>query len=155
MIHNLRQHDCRTELNDADLRATPARLAVMKLLEQAATPVDVQNVIEHLQKEHIDTDPATAFRIMNMFTEKGITKQVSFNEGKFRYELANKPDHHHLVCTQCGGVEDFSDCAIPDLERDIHKKKQFLVTAHALEFYGICSSCANKKGVEQSWKHFS
>jgi Fe2+ or Zn2+ uptake regulation protein len=134
-------HDCKTELNAVALRATPARLAVLRLLEKTDTPVDVTMIKAYLAKHHIATDPATVFRIVHMFREKGLVKQISFNEGKFRYELAAKTDHHHLICNACGRVEDFSDCAIPELERDIKKKKRFMVLSHALEFYGLCSHC--------------
>jgi Fur family ferric uptake transcriptional regulator len=136
---------CKNELRGASLRATPARIAILRLLETTAIPVDVSTVKEHLDKNHIVTDPATVFRIMNMFMEKGLVRQISFNEGKFRYELANIPDHHHLICTHCGSVEDFSDCNIPALERDIKKKKGFAVKAHSLEFYGVCASCQKKQ----------
>jgi len=135
------KHNCKEELNDASLRATPARIAVMRLLEDTEAPVDVHVIKDYLSNKHINADPATIFRMMNSFTQKGITRQVSFNEGKFRYELANRPDHHHLVCTSCGKVEPFSECAIPALEEDIKKKKKFLVKSHALEFFGICSDC--------------
>lgn len=138
-------HDCTRELHNASLRATPARIAVMKLLEETEKPVDIAIVKDYLEKEQIATDPATVFRIMNMFTEKGLVKQVSFNEGKSRYELASKPDHHHLLCTSCGRVEDLSDCAIPNLEKDIRKKKGFRVISHVLEFYGLCSICQMKQ----------
>lgn len=135
------QHDCKTELNEAELRATPARISVMRLLEASSTPVDVRMIMNHLDKENIETDPATAFRIINMFTEKGLVKQISFNEGKFRYELANQKDHHHLICEVCGRIDDISDCAIPALEKNIQKKKRFLVKNHSLEFYGLCKDC--------------
>ncbi len=135
------KHDCKAELNEADLRATPARIAVMKLLESAATPVDIQMIKDYLDDKNIKADPATVFRIMNMFTDKGITRQISFNEGKFRYELANREDHHHLICENCGKIEDISDCNIVSLQKDIEKKKHFKVTSHALEFYGLCKSC--------------
>lgn len=137
-------HNCKTELNNVALRATPARVAVMKLLEETDMPIDIQMIKGYLRKEQIETDPATVFRIMNMFMEKGLVKQVSFNEGKFRYELANKPDHHHLICSSCAKVEDFSDCAIAELENDIYEKKGFSVKAHALEFYGVCRMCQKK-----------
>jgi Fe2+ or Zn2+ uptake regulation protein len=55
-----------------------------------------------LEKNNIKSDPATVFRIVNMFTEKGLTKQIQLNEGKFRYELSSKEDHHHLICEKCG-----------------------------------------------------
>ncbi len=135
------KHDCKDELNEVDLRATPARVALMSLLENTDKPVDVQTMIEYLEKNGIKTDPATVFRIVNMFTEKGLTKQVQLQEGKSRYELAANADHHHLVCTKCGDIQDISDCNIDGLEKDIEKKKGFAVTSHSLEFFGICKSC--------------
>src|SRR5688572_15863060 len=112
MINTKFNHDCSTELRDADLRATPARVALMNLLETSDEPLDVQTMIDFLLKKAIKTDPATVFRIVNMFTEKGLTKQIQLNEGKFRYELASKEDHHHLICNSCGSIEDISDCSI-------------------------------------------
>lgn len=138
-------HDCKDELNQAELRATPARIAVMKLLETAQAPVDVNMIMDYLEGKRIKTDPATVFRIINSFTQKGITKQISFNEGKARYELSAKEDHHHLICEGCGSIEDISDCAIPELEKDIQKKKGFQVKSHSLEFYGICASCQKRQ----------
>ena len=76
-----------------------------------------------------------------MFTQKGLTKQIQLNEGKFRYELTSKPDHHHLICQKCGTIEDISDCAVGDLEKDIEKKKNFKIVSHSLEFYGMCKDC--------------
>lgn len=135
------QHDCKIELNEVSLKATPARIALMKLLEETKKPLDVHSMTVYLEKNGLQTDPATAFRIMNMFEEKGLVKHIELHEGKFRYELANKPDHHHLVCEVCGMIEDISDCNIAGLEKDIKKKKEFTVTHHALEFFGICKNC--------------
>jgi Fur family ferric uptake transcriptional regulator len=138
-------HDCKIELNEVTLRATPVRIAVMKFLEKTNIPVDVQMIKDHLVKKNVSSDAATVFRIMNIFTQKGITRQISFNEGKFRYELASREDHHHLICQNCDKIEDFSDCAIPALEKKIRRKKGFHVTSHALEFYGLCEGCQNKQ----------
>lgn len=141
MVNAKINHDCKDELNEVELRATPARVALMKLLETTDKPVDVQTMIEYLEKRDIKTDPATVFRIVNMFTEKGLTKQIQLQEGKARYELTANEDHHHLVCTKCGDIQDISDCNIAGLEKDIEKKKGFKVTSHSLEFFGICNSC--------------
>ncbi len=134
------KHDCKTELNEASLRATPARIALMQLFESTKKPLDVQTMIEYLHDKDIKTDPATVFRIMQMFTQKGLTRQLDFQEGKFRYELAGE-EHHHLMCTNCGDIEDISDCNISVLQKDIEEKKQFIVQRHSLEFFGICKKC--------------
>ncbi len=134
-------HDCKTELNEVDLRATPARIALMSFFEKAEKPLDVKEMTEYLEKKDIKTDPATVFRIVNMFSEKGLIKPIQLNEGKFRYELKAKADHHHLVCKKCGNIEDISDCNIKALEKEIKKRKNFKVTSHSLEFFGICIDC--------------
>ncbi|MBA3724383.1 MAG: transcriptional repressor [Candidatus Levybacteria bacterium] len=144
MVNVKIQHDCKDELNGVELRATPARIALMHLLETTDRPVDVQTMISFLEKKGIQADPATVFRIVNMFTEKGLTKQIQLQEGKSRYELAAQNDHHHLVCTKCGDIQDISDCNIEVLEKEISLKKKFRVTSHSLEFFGICNDCQKK-----------
>ena len=141
MVNAQIKHDCREELNAVNLRATPARIALMSLLETTDKPIDVQSMIQYLDENDIKTDPATVFRIVNMFTEKGLLKPIQLNEGKYRYELASISDHHHLVCESCGNIEDISDCSIDLLEKDIETKKEFKVTSHSLEFFGICANC--------------
>ena len=137
-------HDCSVELRDLNLRATPARVAVMNFLEEAISPVDISSVIDYLNAGGIKTDPATVFRIMNALTQKGITTPVHFQEGKTRYELSSKDDHHHLICENCGRIEDMPDTVIPTLEKEINKKTGFLAKRHSLEFFGVCAGCRGK-----------
>ena len=141
MTNNLSQHDCKEELNQAELRATPARIAVMQFLETTNQPVDAGMVLDYLKTQNIDTDPATVFRMMNDFLSKGLTKQIQFQEGKTRYELSNKEDHHHLICENCGKIESVSDNVIPHMEKEIQEKQKFLVKRHSLEFFGLCKDC--------------
>lgn len=140
-MFSFNNHDCSDELRQFKLKATPARLAVMKYLEETKEPVDVSMVIDYLRRRDVDTDPATVFRIMKAFTDKGLTKQVQFLEGKKRYELAGKGDHHHLICTDCGKIEDVEDKVMSDLEKEIFQNKHFKVKSHVLEFFGICKNC--------------
>lgn len=140
MVNTRKSHDCKQELRSASLKATPARLGVLKLLETANSPVDVSAMIDYLEKNNVEVDQATVFRIINLFTERGLTKQIHLNEGKFRYELASKKDHHHLVCKNCKKIEDIQ-CPIADIDQEIKEKTQFTVKHHSLEFYGICKIC--------------
>lgn len=137
----VKMHDCKEELRDVNLKATPVRLEILKLLEVSDKPVDVASIIYYLSNKNIDADPATVFRIINLFTSRGITRQIQLHEGRFRYELASKADHHHLICQKCGNIEDISDCNIDILEKEIDRKKGFRVSYHSLEFFGVCTRC--------------
>lgn len=134
-------HNCKEELKSANLKVTPARLGVLQALEATTTPMDVTAILTYLENYNIAADPATVFRIMNSFTEKGIAKPIQFNEGKLRYEHTGRADHHHFICEKCGSIEDISACNISALEKDIQQKKGLLITHHSLEFFGICTNC--------------
>ena len=140
-MKNQQTHDCRKELKKARLKATPARLNVLKILENTKQPIDILSIISYFKKNNVPADPATIFRIINSFTENGITKQIELNEGKFRYELANKKDHHHLICELCGKIEDIEDPIVPKFEKHIKLRHKFTVKRHSLEFFGICENC--------------
>jgi Fur family ferric uptake transcriptional regulator len=141
MIAFLKQHDCKDELQEVSLKATPARIAVMKYLETTDHPVDVNSILDYLKQKNVDADPATIFRMMHDFLQKGITKQIQFQEGKARYELSNKNHHHHLICTNCGKVEEVEGDFLKQMEEEIYKDKKFRVKDHSLEFFGLCEDC--------------
>ncbi len=144
----LNVHDCKTELNKVSLRVTPARLAVMELLEKSDKPLNLADINSYLEKKGVNADPATSFRIINLFTKKGITKKLQFLERKFRYELASKKHHHHLICLNCEKIQDIKGEFMAGWESEIREKKRFLVINHNLEFFGICNSC--QKHIQQS-----
>lgn len=136
-----KQHSCEEELRSVELKATPARIGVLAALEETTEPIDVNSLVGYLKSHHIKADKATVFRIMNSFTEKGLAVPIQLNEGKFRYEHADKANHHHFICDNCGNIEDIADCNIEELEKTLKKKKGLLVIRHSLEFFGLCKNC--------------
>ncbi|MBI2601311.1 transcriptional repressor [Candidatus Daviesbacteria bacterium] len=135
------KHDCKIELHKVALKATPARLATLKVLEAASKPLDVATIKSKLKKDGINADPATIFRMMNSFSDKGLVREINLQESKLRYEYSAKEDHHHLLCESCGSIEDISDCNIETWEKELREKKGFMIKHHSLEFFGLCKNC--------------
>lgn len=133
------QKDIMDNLKSAGVKKTPARLAVIKYLKKVKSPVDVEKIMEEVNKEN-EINKATIYRILDLYTKKGIVDKVEFGEGKYRYELQDK-HHHHLVCTNCGRVEDVEVEKITEIESRIKDKKGFLIKSHSLEFFGLCRNC--------------
>lgn len=100
-------------------------------------------MIDYLNQQEIKTDPATVFRIVNMFKEKELLQSIQLNERKIRYELSSKP-YHHFVCEQCGAIQDISDFSIKAVEDEIQEKRHIKIKSHSLEFFGLCKDCQNK-----------
>jgi Fe2+ or Zn2+ uptake regulation protein len=134
-------HDCEEELRNMHLKVTPARLGVLSILESATIPLDVSAIQTYLSKNNITVDKVTVFRILHIFTEKGLTKSIQLHEGKFRYEYADNAKHHHFICENCGIIENIADCNIAELEKEIQQTKGLLIKRHSLEFFGLCPNC--------------
>lgn len=123
-------------------RKTPAREAITEFLSLADSPVDIEQIINFLRSKSLNTNKVTVYRIIEHFYKEGIVNRLDLQEGKFRYELA-KDDHHHLICDNCGKIDTVSDTVIPEVEKEIQKKQNFLVKRHSLEFFGLCKNCQN------------
>ena len=119
------------------LKNTPSRLAILSVLTEKNRPLDVLEIFE-LTKDKADL--ATIYRTLETFYGNGLINKVEFGEGKYRYEL-RRTDHHHLICLDCGKIEDVEDRFMSDWEKEIKDKKGFLVKNHSLEFFGHCPDC--------------
>ena len=121
-------------------KKTPARLMVLEYLNNSESPVDAGQIINYLRKKHLETNKVTVYRILDFLFKNQIIERVEFGEGKYRYEL-KKNHHHHLICTNCGRVQDVEIGVIEKLEKEIQKDKNFRVQSHSLEFFGLSSNC--------------
>lgn len=124
-------------LQEKGLKTTSARLAILNYLEKQNNPIDVFTIVGQLNK---DADQATVYRILEILTQKGIISRLEFGEGKYRYEL-QKDHHHHLICTNCGQIDDIPGEFLESFDEDVKEKKGFLVKRHTLEFFGLCPAC--------------
>ncbi len=84
---------------------------------------------------------ATVFRTLRLLQDLGIVCQIVLDDGAVAYRLASGGHHHHLVCSECGSVSDFSSGDLEGLLDDITRRIGYRVDAHRLEVYGLCPDC--------------
>lgn len=133
-------------LKRMDLRRTPVRLGVLKVLAAAAQPLGVQQVLEQLP-EHTDT--VTVYRTLNTFTAKKVVHRVRGEDRTWRYALspgdaaAQAPHTHpHFVCETCGVVECLEGSAIPtNLVRTLKVADRYDVRYPEVVLHGLCPKC--------------
>ncbi len=130
-------------MNSVSIKKTPARESIVEFFSKSDSPVDVSQIIDFLREKSLSTNKVTVYRIIDFLYKNGIVDRLEFGEGKFRYE-ARKGDHHHLICTKCGKVEDIKDNYMNKLEKEIYQSKNFKVSSHSLEFFGLCKNCLLK-----------
>lgn len=120
---------------------TPGRTSIMKIFHKFTKPIDITTILSELKRMKTWINRATVFRIINFFTEQGLLKKLEFKEGKFRYELASLPHHHHIVCVKCGIIKDIENCKLNILEKKAEQMHAFAIHSHRLEFFGLCARC--------------
>lgn len=134
-------------MKNQSFRQTASRKAVLEVIGKAKTPLDIAQILEELKRRKFRIDRATVFRIIKLFTTRGIINKLEFREGKARYELATLPHHHHAVCLDCGLISDINEkeLAAVDmeaLEKQVSRKLSFKTSLHSLELFGLCQNCS-------------
>jgi len=135
------------ELKSIGLKATLPRLMILDLfhkLQQDGAPrhVTAEDVYRHLLTDGMDIGLATVYRVLTQFEQAGLLQRHHFESGKAIFELNEGEHHDHLVCIQCGRVEEFFDAEIEKRQNDIAKSRGFLVREHALYLYVECTKVA-------------
>ena len=87
-----------------ELKATPQRISVLKELDKKTHPT-IDDLYDSLKKENPSMSLATVYKNLATLKEKGVVIEVNVADGKMRYDIYSKP-HIHLVCQQCGAIED-------------------------------------------------
>lgn len=134
------------ELKSIGLKATFPRLKILDVFRKAEVRhMSAEDVYRALIGENVEIGLATVYRVLTQFEQAGLLSRSQFDSGKAVFEL-NEGDHHdHLVCTNCGRVEEFYDVEIEKRQQKIAKDHNFLLTGHALSLYGVCARCSKSK----------
>jgi Fur family ferric uptake transcriptional regulator len=134
------------DLKNTGLRVTTARVSILEVFENSSRRhLTADDVFKALINNSIDIGLATVYRVLTQFEHARILIRSNFESGKAIYELNEGHHHDHLVCIECGNVEEFVDPEIEERQHRIAKQKGFLVKDHSLTLYGSCKSCCSQK----------
>lgn len=137
-----------SDLKSIGLKATLPRLKILDLFEQSdKRHMTAEEVYRLLSDEGQDIGLATVYRVLTQFEQAGLLVRHHFDSDKAVFEL-NQGDHHdHLVCLQCGKVEEFFDSEIEKRQNRIAKERGFAIHDHSLQIYADCikENCPNRK----------
>lgn len=130
------------QLKELGLKVTLPRRKVLHILEQSKQHhLSAEDVYKALSAQGEDVSLATVYRVLTQFEASGLIRRHNFEGGFSVFELSHGEHHDHLVCVDCGRVEEFVDQVIEQRQQTIALRAKFKMTHHALNIYGICSSC--------------
>ena len=128
------------ELKSTGLKATVPRLKILDVFHTAGLRhMTAEDVFRALLQDHSDVGLATVYRVLTQFEQAGILTRSHFESGKAVYELNEGTHHDHMVCLDCGRVEEFYDAEIEKRQQSVAKAKGFEIADHALSLYAHCT----------------
>lgn len=132
-------------------RMTVPREAILNVLSNTYKHLSAEEVYMAVHKVQPNVGLTTVYRTLELLVQMGLVFKFDFGDGRARYELSEGPKgtrhHHHLVCTSCGRVVDYTDFIDEEVEllnqteKGLSKKYNFEITNHLIQFYGLCDGC--------------
>lgn len=139
-------------LKSMGLKATFPRLKILELFERSEVRhMTAEDIYRQLIVEGMDIGLATVYRVLTQFEQAGLLQRHYFDSGRAVFELNAGHHHDHLVCINCGRVEEFYD---PEIERRQHKiaeERGFAIQDHALYLYAECKkpNCPHRQHADR------
>jgi len=136
------------ELKSTGLKATLPRLKILEVFQTARDRhMTAEDVFRVLLQDRSDIGLATVYRVLMQFEQAGLLTRSNFESGKAVYELNEGQHHDHLVCLDCGHVEEFYDPQIEERQQLVASSRGFTLQEHALSLYANCTrtDCANRQ----------
>ena len=136
-------------------RLTIPRQAILDVLSKTSKHVSAEDVYFSVHRVYPGVGLTTVYRTLELLVQMGLVFKFDFGDGRARYELSEGPKgtrhHHHLVCTACSRVIDYTDFIDEEIEllnqteKGLSKKFNFKITNHLIQFYGLCDRCKSKE----------
>jgi Fur family ferric uptake transcriptional regulator len=136
------------ELKQAGLKVTLPRMRILDMLhDNQDLHMSAEDIYKSLLSSNEEIGLATVYRVLTQFEAAGLVKRHNFEGGQSVFEL-NEGDHHdHILCMQCGRIEEFYDEVIEQRQKAIADRLGFEIADHSLILYGNCSkkNCPNRQ----------
>lgn len=129
---------------DKKQRKTQTKEAVTQVLQSYAAPIALNELYEFIKVSLPKTAFSTIFRIVRQLEAEGKVVPVDWRERGSRYEWADLPHHHHIVCEDCGDVTDIDDQTLNFKAQKISDQTGYQVNHHSIELRGVCGDCQKK-----------
>ena len=128
------------EIKSSGLKATLPRIKILEIFQRAQRRhMTAEDVYKALLLEEADIGLATVYRVLMQFEQAGLLQRSNFESGKAVFELNEGRHHDHLVCLDCGRVEEFYDVEIEHRQRTVTTALGFELQEHSLSLYARCT----------------
>lgn len=122
-------------------KLTPQRRAVIRAIASSQDHLTPATIYEKVHQDHPNIGLVTIYRTLEILTELELVCELHAGGICHSYTTSTPEHHHHLICSNCGMVTDFTGHNLNELEQSLSKESGFRIDSHLLEFFGLCQAC--------------
>jgi Fur family ferric uptake transcriptional regulator len=152
MDAKVRQH-LDTFLGSKGLRRTKPREVIIEAAFATTEHFTAEELLDMARKIDRTVSRATVYRTLTLLVESGLLREIDLGRDQTYYDpnFLEKPQHNHLICTDCDKVVEFEDDNIAVLEDCITRRLGFKPSMKSIRIEASCEELA-RKGVCASRK---
>ncbi len=122
------------------VRVTRQRAAIYAALVEGSSHPTADDLYRMVTRQHPAMSRNTVYYTLGVLRKAGLVQEVNVGHEVARFD-GNVTMHHHLICVQCGRIEDVMDQELDQVKISNRRAKGFHVLGHRVEFHGYCESC--------------
>jgi len=132
-------------LKKEGLRYTHQRQAIWDELSASDEHRDAEEIYLALYNSGLKVSRATVYRTIDVLVNNNLVRKLDLGDGRARYENKMDTAHHdHLICVQCGKIEEFMDNVIENRQEVIVENFGYRLIRHIHQLFVICDECGSK-----------
>ena len=129
------------KLTEKGYRLTPQRLMTISAIEQSDGHISAEEIYVQVVAKYPHVNISTVYRTLELLKKLGLVTETDFGEGRVRYHPVGKGHHHHLVCQECGSINDLDEAVLTPLKEDLLREYGFRADLRHLAIFGRCNKC--------------
>ena len=142
--------DVISTLKSRGYKATRQRKAVLEAIADAGGHLTPGEVYRQVRRKHPSVGLSTVYRTLEVLASLGALCEITAPGNIRTYTLGSPEHHHHLICSNCGTVVEFTTHGLEELQQRLEMESGFAIEGHVLQFMGQCPDCQGRRGVAPS-----
>ena len=122
-------------------KLTPQRRAVIQAITSSQDHLTPATIYKRVHEGYPNIGLVTVYRTLEILAELKLICELHAGGSCRSYTISTPQHHHHLICSNCGIVIDFTSYDLSELEQSLSKESKFRIDGHLLELFGLCQTC--------------
>lgn len=132
------------ELKNRGIRITPQRVIIFDAIETLEGHITAEDIYREVEQNNPYISLATVYRTLELLLDLKLINQTNLGRGHTYYAMKDHGTHHHLVCTNCGRIQEFDDILFEPLRQSLQQKFGFHANTEHMSIFGTCQDCQDE-----------